>query len=86
MNEEKVKVSIILKYFRELGFQENELEVETNFKIMIPRQGAQSIENKIQKNVYSDIVYKRKTACSRQNIFLVEVKKEGHIITEKDID
>ncbi|MDR3597682.1 type I restriction enzyme HsdR N-terminal domain-containing protein [Clostridium sp.] len=86
MNEEKVKVSIILKYFRELGFQEEELEVETNFKIMIPRQGAQEIENKIAKNVFSDIVYKRKNGDISQNIFLVEVKREGHCITDKDVE
>lgn len=86
MNEEKVKVSIILKYFRELGFQEDELEVETNFKIMIPREGTKLIENRIEKNVFSDIVYRRKSVDISQNVFLVEVKREGHKITDKDID
>lgn len=84
-NEEDVKNKIITKYFEKLGFKIDDVEYETNLKIMIPRKGDMNIGEAISKNVFSDIVYKYNINGRMRNIFLVEVKRFDHKIVDRDI-
>lgn len=60
------------------------VEFETHLTINIPRQGGVGIGEEITKNVYSDILYKALVNGNLRNIILVEVKRENHILNEKD--
>ncbi|PFT28958.1 type I restriction enzyme HsdR N-terminal domain-containing protein [Bacillus cereus] len=86
MNEEQVKNTVIVPYFKKMGFLTDEIEFETHFKINIPRQGKIHIGEEIIKNVYSDILYKTLINGELRNIILVEVKRENHTIEQKDIE
>lgn len=86
MNEEQIKNTVIVPYFSQMGFLTDQIEFETHFKINIPRQGELYIGTEITKNVYSDILYKTLVNGKLRNIILVEVKRENHVISEKDIE
>lgn len=86
MNEEQVKNTVIVPYFEKMGFLTDKIEFETRFKITIPRQGELYIGKEITKNVYSDILYKAVVNGKLSNVILVEVKRENHPISEKDIE
>lgn len=85
-NEENIKNKVIVPFFKKLGFNSDEVEFETNLKIMIPRKGKIQIGDKIAKNVFSDIVYSTYIEGTKKNIFIVEVKRSDHKITETDIE
>lgn len=90
MNEEQIKNTIVLPYFSQMGFDKDEIEFETNFKILLPRENYKEINGTVnnikEKNVYSDILYKCRIGGVLRNIFIVEVKSEKHVINERDIN
>jgi len=74
-NEEDIKIKLILPYLKDLGFDESEISFEDSFSITLGRQ----------KKIIggrSDILCKR----NGQNLFLIELKKDSLLITQKDIN
>jgi len=73
---------LIAPFFRELGFDESEIQYETKFEIRLGR-GTHSIETteEDKKRGFLDILFKR----NDDNLFVVEVKHEDHILNENDV-
>lgn len=81
--EEDVKLKIVLPFLNSLGFQENELFFEKSFTLTIGRN-CHKVSSEEQHQIASgrlDILVTR----NGNNLFIVEVKKDGAIINDKDI-
>ncbi|MBE3117006.1 type I restriction enzyme HsdR N-terminal domain-containing protein, partial [Candidatus Bathyarchaeota archaeon] len=80
MNEETVKNSIIMPYFKSLGFDAAEIEYETTFSIKLGKN-AYSIDGPKQRAAGRlDILFKR----NGENLFVVETKSQEHPIDDAD--
>jgi len=75
MNEEEIKIKLLLPYLQELGFDPSELSLETSFTIRLGKH-----QHKIQGRL--DILCKR----NDKNLFLLELKSDEVSITQKDIN
>ena len=75
MNEEEIRSKILMPYVNDLGFEISDISLEKSFKIRLGRK-----EEVIRGR--SDILCKRQD----QNLFIIEVKKDKHKITDKDVD
>lgn len=73
-NEEDIRVKLIMPFLNDLGFDFLEISLEDSFSISL---------GKSQKEIRgrSDILCKR----SGKNLFILELKKEGHKINFKDV-
>jgi len=82
LNEEEVKNTLIVPFFKELGFDESEIQYETMFEIKLGRSKhtIQTTEED-KKRGFLDILFKR----NDDNLFVVEVKHEDHVLNENDI-
>ena len=74
-NEEEIRSKILLPYISDLGFDLSEITLEDSFTIRLGRT-----EKPIKGR--SDILCKR----NNNNLFIIEVKKATHKITQEDID
>lgn len=74
-NEEEVRSKILLPYLSDLGFELSEITLEDSFTIRLGR-------NEKQIRGRSDMLCKR----NNNNLFVIEVKKDTHRITQDDID
>ena len=85
MNEEEVKVRVVLPWLDRLGIDRTEIQLERTFSVRIGRStvpvGAPSGEN-AQKRGRLDLLVKR----GEQNLFIVEVKGEGIPLEDADRD
>jgi hypothetical protein len=80
MNEETVKNSIIVPYFKSLGFDVSEIEYETSFSIRLGRFTHSIDGERDRASGRLDILYKK----NGENLFVVETKPQTQTITEND--
>ena len=80
MNEETVKNSIIMPYFKSLGFDVASIEYETTFSIKLGKHTYSINGNKEKAVGRLDILFKR----NGENLFVVETKSQDHHIDEAD--
>jgi hypothetical protein len=86
MNEENVKIKIVLPFLRSLGFTEDDLEFEESFSIKAGRN-TYLIDNTKETNSLNprlDILVKNKT--ENKNLFILEIKSDQNPIGHEDID
>lgn len=86
MNEEEIKIKIVLPFLRELGFIETDLLFEKSFSIRAGRNtfivdNSKEIEN---INPRLDILVKDK--IEQKNLFVLEIKSDQTQIQSEDID
>lgn len=81
--EENVKIKIVLDYIKSLGFQEDEIDFESSFKLVLGT-GSYRIETQEQcRDAGSrlDILAKR----NNSNLFIIEVKNDLVDIDDKEV-
>lgn len=86
MNEEEIKIKVVLPFLSSLGFVESDLVFEKSFSI---KAGRSTFKIDNTKNVDTinprlDILVKGKTHGS--NLFVLEIKADNIQITNEDID
>jgi len=85
MNEEEVKIKIVLPYLQRLGLQPSDLHFESTFSLQIGSNKVQINGRKPKReNVGGrlDILIKR---CGT-NLLILELKESGHALTDDDRD
>lgn len=80
MNEEKVRNDIIVPFFKELGFDINNIEYETTFSIRLGRFTHEIEGSKERASGRLDILFKN----GDENLFLVETKASDHKLSLAD--
>src|SRR5947208_1137696 len=86
MNEEEVKVKIVLPFLQRLGLSPSELQLETSFQLRVGRHvldistGQQTKKATIGARL--DILVKR----NNENLLVVEVKEAGQELDDNDRD
>ncbi|MDA3884142.1 MAG: type I restriction enzyme HsdR N-terminal domain-containing protein [Candidatus Delongbacteria bacterium] len=87
MNEEDVKIKKVLKYLKkECNIDVDDIEFEKPFSFKAGRGTYDVKKDKFADNIQSrlDILVRSKT--SGKNLFVIEVKKEDHKLTDADRD
>lgn len=79
MNEEEIKIKIILPFLSKLGFKEDSLSFEKSFKIQFGR-GRQELGESISGKPRLDILVKE----NDQNRFVIEVKTDEKELDDED--
>lgn len=84
MNEEEIKVKLVLPYLKSLGFKESDIELETKFTIPLGRNSYCISSGKHKKIAAGrlDILCRK----GSNNLFLIEAKAGNRKITQKDIE
>src|SRR3990170_1522572 len=80
MNEETVKNNIVIPYFRQLGFNIDEIQFETSFTIKLGKHIWTIDGEKDRASGRLDLLYKK----GNQNLFIVETKSSEHTLSDDD--